>query len=67
MAFTDFWAERWDLLDLGKECEHDWGYAEVPQAGPLAQGLKQAIAEVEYFTEMESRTDLGKVKMRQDM
>ena len=68
MAFTDFWAERWDLLDLGKECEHDWVYGEVPQTGPLAQGLKQASAEAEeYFTELESRTDLGKVKMRQEM
>ena len=36
MAFTDFAAERWDLFDMGKECEHDWIYEKVPRAGALA-------------------------------
>lgn len=63
MAFTDFGEERWDLLDLGKECEHDWIYEDVPRAGSLALDLKQAGAEAEtYFEELESLTDLEKAK-----
>ena len=37
VGFTDLWAERWDLIDLVKECEHDLEYAEVAQAETLVR------------------------------
>ena len=46
VGFTDFWAERCDLIDLGKECEHDMEYAEAAQADTLVRELQQASAPV---------------------
>ena len=37
--FTDFQAESWNLLELGKECEHDWVYERANQSDDLVSDL----------------------------
>ena len=58
--FTDFYAERWDLLALGKESEHDIEYDQMPLAANLVYDLGCAGAEVEAFMmEQSMKTELG--------
>ena len=67
-SFTDFYAERWDLLTLGKESEHDIEYDQEPQASFLVRELEYAGAAVEDFMmEQSSLTDLGKTRANQKM
>ena len=68
MGFTYFWAERWDLIDLGKASEHDIEYAKEAQASNLVRELEYAGAAVEdLYLEMSSLSDLGKTRKKQRM
>ena len=66
--FTDLYAERWDLIDLGKESEHDIEYAKEAQASNLVRELEYAGAAVDdFYLEMSSLSDIGNTRKKQRM
>ena len=66
--FTDFHAESWNLLELGKECEHDWVYERATQSDDLVSDLLWRGREATAFPEeRETQTEYKRMTVKKDM
>ena len=61
-------AERWNLLELGKECEHDWVYEEANQSDDLVSDLLWRGRETAaFFLERETQTEYKQMMVKKYM